>query len=121
MTELVVLFVASGILLIALAIPMTLRKVKPNGWYGVRVPATLGNEQVWYAANAYGGRCLLICGVIWTACSLLFALIPGITADAFSLIMLAMLAVTLIPAVVLIVRRIRRITAGHNPPGGSAA
>lgn len=118
MTALAVLFVASGILLFGLSIPLIRRKVPPNGWYGVRVRATLHDERTWYEANAYGGWCLLICGVIWTTCSVLFALVPGLTVDAYSLIMLAVLAVTVIPATILILRCVQRLQAQTARAGG---
>jgi len=53
-----------GWFFIALAIPLIWRKVPPNHWYGLRVPATLADERVWYEANARAGRELLALGVL---------------------------------------------------------
>jgi uncharacterized membrane protein len=53
-----------GVLFIALAIPLILRRVPPNGFYGLRVPATFVDKWVWYEANARTGRDLAVLGVI---------------------------------------------------------
>ncbi|MBN1954563.1 MAG: SdpI family protein [Anaerolineae bacterium] len=53
-----------GILMIVLAIPMALQKVKPNFWYGFRTRKTLSDESVWYAANQYAGKALLLAGSV---------------------------------------------------------
>ena len=73
-----VLLVASlglGVLFIALAIPLIWRKVPPNHYYGLRVPATLADERVWYEANARAGRELLVLGVLVIALGTLLYLI----------------------------------------------
>ena len=119
MTPLVLLFVGSGLLLCALSIPLILRKMPPNGWYGVRLPSTLRDESLWYAVNAYGGKCLLAAGVIWTALALVLPLLPGMTADAYSWIMLAVVTVTFIPAMGLIARRLRRLQREAAPDAGT--
>ena len=58
------------LLLILVAIPLALRKVPPNVIYGYRTRATLADEDVWYEANAYFGRrlivsCLIGAGAAW--------------------------------------------------------
>jgi uncharacterized membrane protein len=60
----VLAFSGLGLLLIALALPLFLRKMPPNRWYGVRVPATFADEAVWYEANALSGRDLIVLGVL---------------------------------------------------------
>ena len=54
----------TGCVIIALAIPLLLRRVPPNHFYGLRIPATLQDEQVWYAANAASGRDMLVLGLL---------------------------------------------------------
>ena len=61
------LFLGIGVLFVGLGTPMALRKVPPNGLYGVRVPATLRDERVWYETNAVSGRDLVLLGVILIA------------------------------------------------------
>jgi uncharacterized membrane protein len=48
--------------MIALAIPLILRKVRPNPWYGFRTRKTLSHGKIWYAANRYAGKALLLAG-----------------------------------------------------------
>jgi uncharacterized membrane protein len=61
---LLTLFLTSGLLLSALAVPMIGGRVPRNGVYGFRAPKTLASDAVWYPANRYMGRCLLISGAI---------------------------------------------------------
>lgn len=63
-------FLLVGPLLVALALPLILRKVPPNPWYGLRVAATFADKWVWYEANARSGRDFLILGVVQTATAL---------------------------------------------------
>ena len=62
--QLLTLFLANGILMSAIAIPLIRNRVPRNPWYGFRVPKTLASDAVWYPANCYMGRWLLACGLI---------------------------------------------------------
>lgn len=55
-------FVAVGLLNIGLAVPLVRRRVKPNSVYGFRTAKTRSSECIWYEANAYAGRMLLLGG-----------------------------------------------------------
>jgi hypothetical protein len=57
-----IVFPGLGALLVALGWPMAGRRVPPNRWYGLRVPATFADEQVWYDANAVIGRDMVALG-----------------------------------------------------------
>jgi hypothetical protein len=57
-------FPALGLLLAALGWPMATRRVRPNRWYGLRVPATFADQQVWYDANAVAGRDMIVLGAV---------------------------------------------------------
>jgi membrane-associated PAP2 superfamily phosphatase len=52
----------TGLLFIALALPLILRKVARNRWYGVRIPQAFAAEANWYAINAVGGRWMAVAG-----------------------------------------------------------
>jgi uncharacterized membrane protein len=67
-------FAVIGVVLAALGIPLMQRRIKPNGWYGVRVAATFADESVWYDANASSGRDFLVFGVLQVAVALLLPL-----------------------------------------------
>ena len=59
--------IVSAVLLIALAIPLWMRRVPPNRFYGVRTRATLADEATWYDVNARSGRDLLVSGALFLA------------------------------------------------------
>jgi hypothetical protein len=59
-----VTFVALGLLFMMLAVALIKRRVPPNGFYGLRVPATFQDRKVWYEANARSGRDLLALGIM---------------------------------------------------------
>ncbi len=63
-TMLYIVSIVMGIFFIALAIPFIFKRVPPNHWYGLRVPATFADERIWYEANARAGRELLALGVL---------------------------------------------------------
>ncbi|MDW5563128.1 MAG: SdpI family protein [Methanomassiliicoccus sp.] len=80
-----------GLLLFAVAVPLIRGKVGMNHWYGVRVRQSFESEEKWYKINRYGGRQLMIWGLIIAAMGavgafvdmdertemlLLFALVP---------------------------------------------
>jgi uncharacterized membrane protein len=53
-----------GLLIFGFAIPLILRRVPPNGIYGIRTKASFACESDWYRINCIGGRYLAISGVI---------------------------------------------------------
>jgi hypothetical protein len=58
---------AIGPVLILVAIPLILRIVPRNRFYGLRIRATCGSESVWYDANALWGRHALMLGLAMVA------------------------------------------------------
>ena len=85
------LFGFAGLLTIALGIPLLRRRVRPNRLYGLRTRATLGNEAVWYEANARLGRgqVVLGTGVLLLAWGL--PLLPDLSAEIYTLFCLGWL------------------------------
>ena len=78
---LIVTYVLIGALFIALAVPLIQGRVKPNPWYGVRVPKTLNDRDTWYAVNAYFGRRFAVVGLLIAVAGVLLspiALIPHV-------------------------------------------
>jgi len=104
MTVTIAPFIVMGLLMIILSIPMIQGRVKPNRWYGFRTRATLENPDIWYPANAYAGRLLLWLGVAIILASLLLVLIPGISENAYSLLVTGVLMLGLLIVVVLSLR-----------------
>ncbi|NTV37014.1 MAG: SdpI family protein [Anaerolineaceae bacterium] len=97
MTLIMVMYIASGILLSALSIPLILRKIKPNGLYGFRVKQTLEDPTLWYAVNTYAGKRLFVAGICTSFTAAILYLVPGLSLDAYAL---ACLAVTFIVLVI---------------------
>jgi uncharacterized membrane protein len=73
-----IVFPLLGVLLAVLGWPMARRRVRPNRWYGLRVPATFADERVWYDANAAAGRDMIVLGALLGAVALGLHQVPGI-------------------------------------------
>jgi hypothetical protein len=54
---------AIGPILIVLSVPLILRWIPPNRFFGLRIPPTCANPSVWYDANALHGRHLMVLGL----------------------------------------------------------
>lgn len=55
-------FAGIGLLSVLVGAPLAGRRIPRNRWYGLRIPATLTDDHVWYAANAATGRDLILVG-----------------------------------------------------------
>ncbi len=55
---------AIGPLLVLVSIPLLLRWVPPNRFYGFRTAATFSDRALWYDANALNGRHLFGLGLV---------------------------------------------------------
>lgn len=53
-----------AVLTVALSIPLVMRKIKMNRFYGVRIPKSFSSDTNWYEINAYGGRQLIIWSIL---------------------------------------------------------
>ena len=58
-----VAFLFEGALFVALGVPLAMKKVPPNAWYGFRTARTLASPEVWYTVNRSSGRDLILAGV----------------------------------------------------------
>jgi uncharacterized membrane protein len=47
-----------------LSIPLVMKKVPPNRFYGFANRQTIDSDRVWYAANRFFGLSLLLCGLL---------------------------------------------------------
>ena len=66
-----ILNIGFAVLIVALSIPLVMRKVKMNRFYGVRIPKSFSSEANWYAINAYGGRQLIAWSLLPLVCGIL--------------------------------------------------
>jgi hypothetical protein len=77
-------FIAVGVFLIAVSIPLIKRRIAPNSFYGLRVPATLADPWVWYEANVRTARDLVILGALTIVVALVLAPMRAFTDDEYA-------------------------------------
>jgi hypothetical protein len=82
-TFMLLMQVVPGLLLVGLSVPLILRKVPPNRWYGFRVRWTLDNPPTWYEANAYFGKCLLAAGIAIVVGSVALFEVPALDGPCY--------------------------------------
>src|ERR1700687_5149391 len=87
MTVLLALFVADGLLLVALSVPLILRRVGPNPWYGFRVRRTLDDPALWYPVNALAAKGLLPAGLGTIGAHVLLYCVPGFAMGVYAWVM----------------------------------
>lgn len=56
---------AVSVLIMAVSIPLILRKIPKNAFYGFRIPRTLsGTDEYWYEANHRAGIAMFVAGAV---------------------------------------------------------
>ena len=103
------LFIFFNLVVIVGAIPLAMRKVRPNPTYGIQSKAIRSDEKLWYAANAAAGRTLIMGGIISLLLTVVFFFQRNMTDDYFLnagaiVFMMSMLVVLLVTVI-----RVRRI------------
>ena len=86
-------FAGIGLLSIVIGLPLARRRVPPNRWYGVRLPATLADAYVWYAANATCGRDLVVLGAVVAAVALILPQLVTLSATQYAALCSGLFAV----------------------------
>jgi SdpI/YfhL protein family len=114
---LLVLFVAVGLLLSGLSLPLIFGKVGPNAWYGFRVPATLDDPDTWYRVNAFAAKGLLWVGLGTCAAAVLLYLVPGIELPTYAALVGAVVLGGLAVSLILSFRYLAAVTGreGGDP------
>lgn len=106
-----------GLLLAALSLPLALRRVPPNGGYGIRIPEAFASGECWYDINAFGGRLFLAYGLLLAGGGLLARdLEPPVTSlwsPVFVALPLAGVLLLIVPVRAYARRRLRRHAAGQ--------
>ena len=64
-------FIISGLIFVSTSIPLVLRKIPPNSFYGIKVPKAYESPELWYKLNAKGGRIMIAYGAIMAAIGLI--------------------------------------------------
>lgn len=91
MLALMLSYLFAGLFFISFSIPLILRRIPPNDWYGLRIPQTLDNPEVWYAANAYAARGLIISSSLTVVMALLLYFIPVVDEITYLIVMTILL------------------------------
>jgi hypothetical protein len=56
-----------GAMSVVVSVPLILRWVPMNRWYGIRTRKAFASEENWYAINAYGGKLFFAFGAFLLA------------------------------------------------------
>lgn len=109
MSTLLWMYLVFGTLLVALAIPLWLGKVPPNGWYGFRVPSTMRDERLWYKVNRYSAVWMAVAGLATIAAAVGFYRLPGLSVDQYAWYLLAVFVAVFGLGLLLSFRYLRRL------------
>lgn len=91
-----------GLLGVLLAIPLLLNKIPRNGLYGFRTPLTLSSDEVWYPANRFAAKGLILWGLLNLIAALLAWASQPLTPQMQDLLILPPLTIILVVLVSLI-------------------
>ncbi len=64
MQSTLIMYLIVSVVLIVLSVPLMAGWLKPNFFYGYRMPLTLSKPELWFAVNAYAGRLLVVAAVV---------------------------------------------------------
>jgi uncharacterized membrane protein len=56
--------ILEGIIMILISIPLLIKAIKPNRFYGFRTRKTLSSPEFWYKANKYAAKELIAAGMV---------------------------------------------------------
>lgn len=107
--NIMLMYVGFGLLLSVLAIPMILRKIKPNPFYGFRVPKAINNPEIWYEINAYSGYWFFATGLVSAVMAAVVYVLPGLDNASSSLIQAGVVFALLTIGIVMSFRRLSRM------------
>ena len=109
MQTLFYIYTGGGLLLALLSLPLMMRKIKPNPYYGFRVSATLENPEIWYTVNQYFAKRQLAAALIEIASATGLYFWPDITVDTYALSVLGVFVVTFSIAIIQGWRHIKKL------------
>lgn len=108
MNPVALVYFVVALILVALAWPLVRGRIRPNRWYGIRIPAAFTSEAAWLDLNRYGGRLLLWWGLAHAATAALGCFLPPEHWLAYNWTALAITLGGLAWIVGLVLRRARR-------------
>jgi SdpI/YfhL protein family len=93
MFVLMVTFIISGLVLMAVCLPLILGWIPPNGLNGFRVRKTMQHPEIWYPVNKYGGERLALASLLLALAAVGYTYVPDISVDIYSYAIFATLVV----------------------------
>ena len=106
--------ILTGLIVVALCIPLARRRVGRNPLYGVRIAKSFESEANWYEINAYGGRVMAVAGAAIVLVGIAVLLWPPSSTIAIVLVSLAPVPIVLL-GVAPIIRFAGRLGSSRNP------
>lgn len=85
MITLLVTYVGAGLLLALLSVPLIQKRIGPNNWYGVRIPQTLNNPEVWYDVNAFVAWRLFAVGILMIVAAIGLSFVSGLNVGYYAI------------------------------------
>ncbi|MBI1424754.1 MAG: hypothetical protein GC149_15015 [Gammaproteobacteria bacterium] len=107
-TKTIITVLAVSLLIVGVAVPLALRWVPRNVIYGFRTRTTLSDDKLWYAANAYFGRKLIVATLLGCALTLAVLILFPLPPDLLTPVAVLFFAVTGLFATLATVRFVRR-------------
>jgi len=98
----------AGLVVAGVSIPLILRRIPMNGFYGVRIPKSFVSDDNWYAINAYGGRFLALAGAIISVIGLIIRFRP-LTGGAAIVVAAVAPAIILVLSIIPVLMYARRL------------
>ncbi len=108
-TVLLLIFLGTAAVFIALGFPLMKNKVPPNGLYGFRTNATLTDPAVWYPVNRTSGAWIVVGGVV-VAISAVATYLAGLSDASATLINTAVMLASLLWSAIQGLRLQHRLT-----------
>ena len=106
--------VSIGAMSVVVSVPLILRWIPMNRWYGIRTRKAFASEENWYAINAYGGKLFFVFGAFLLAVAWFGRDLLSDPRDSLTPLVMLLPLVGLVPVFVLIRAYSRRLTDGET-------
>ena len=93
-----------GLMSMAISIPLILRKIPMNRWYGIRIAKAFVSDQHWHAINSYGGKWFFVFGLFLLAFSIFGADYAPDPRDILAPVFLMIPLLAIVPVIIFIQR-----------------
>jgi uncharacterized membrane protein len=85
-------FLVACAVIAGVSVPLILKAVPPNRWYGIRTAQTMSNSRLWFRANRFAGWAFLAASGVSAAA---FVLVPAVASAYGALVLVVPLGVAL--------------------------